>query len=667
MKIQGLAVLAIVIILPMAIILNSYSSNQIKTLDLQISYDFKLQNATYDAIKAFQMNMSNSTTSDLANSKMRDIKASIKTFYNSLSSHFDMPGYGEEVLKDYVPAIVYTLYDGYYIYSAYNNQLDVDGEDKDIFYPLAAYKDGETIYGLKPYIYYSCRYKPNANSDFVITYSLDSYVTIQGIIDGNTVNESGYLLTGVDKDAQGNYTYKGVKIVEENNKEGLQQKVYINKDNVGTDGKIYVNNNPNQYAGRLAIYPHKKINGVKYYKENEKVFTIMNDEKLYQSSVEADSITKNDNGIKYYEEAYIFKQKIGELGLGNLKTSDAVDSYGIKYYTMGKDNPYPIERYIFSELNNSSKNGPYIEDFNSNFNAHKTEVIKNSIEKNLMAAIANYNKVSTSDVNFAMPKLKDYEWEMLTQNISMITFLQGLSIGGKVYNGYSVVQNTINEDFVSENSIYILNNGKYYGVTSQEVLALDLSNSIGLLNTDFERRTALASANGIDEKHNIYYYPREDEASYNSVISLNDNSNLTISEYFNGVGNESTTSTKYQLAQIYYTAIGRERYSMYRVANKLEEVQEMLKGEIVDQPEEPIEPETPVEPEQPTQSEFVRGDVNQDGIVDTSDLTFIEYHINVSGSGSDSYIKEADVNNDGTVNWDDWSSLYSYIRNGTWL
>ena len=179
MKLPGLAVIAIIIILPMSIILSSYSQSQIKTLQLQTQYDSKLQNATYDAIKAFQLNMSNSSTSDLANSKMRDIKASVNTFYNSLASQFNMVGYGKDVLQNYVPAIVYTLYDGYYIYSAYDNTLDA--EDK--FDENASYKDGESIYGLKPYIYYSCRYKPNDNSDFVITYSLDSYITIQGIID----------------------------------------------------------------------------------------------------------------------------------------------------------------------------------------------------------------------------------------------------------------------------------------------------------------------------------------------------------------------------------------------------------------------------------------------------------------------------------------------------
>lgn len=600
MKIQGLAVIAIVIILPMAIILNTYSANQVKTLDLQISYDSKLQSATYDAIKAFQMNMANSTTSDIVNSKMRDIQASITTFYHSLSSHFNMAGYGEDVLKDYVPAIVYTLYDGYYIYSAYDNTLDVKNNTTnpsgDEFYPQASYQNGETIYGLKPYIYYSCRYKRGSSDDFTITYSLDSYITIQGIVNGKNVNTSGYLLTGVDKNAAGNYTYRGVEIVEENNKEGLQQNVYLDKDTAGGGNKIFFDNDSNKYAGRIAKYPFKKINGVKYYKETEsgKVFALMNDKKIYQNNISADDITKNNNGIKYYENAYNFKQYVlgtgtDQLNLGWLSSVYAVDSNGVSYNDRSvysdEDDPYPIDRKIFDELNNlGSTTKSYIEDDNSDFNAHKTEVIKNSIESNLMAAIANYNNVSTSSVNFAMPKLQEYEWENITHNISIITFLQGLNIGGKVYNGYSIVQNSINDDYVSENSIYILNNGQYYGVTATELAdsSTNLDNAIGLVNTDFERRTVLGyyqdDVNDINLKKNIYFYPREDDAAYNSIINPNGSSNQSISEYLKNAGSSGNTSQIYKIAQIYYTALGRERYSMYRVTNKLEDVQEDLMG-----------------------------------------------------------------------------------------
>ena len=41
---------------------------------------------------------------------------------------------------------------------------------------------------------------------------------------------------------------------------------------------------------------------------------------------------------------------------------------------------------------------------------------------------------------------------------------------------------------------------------------------------------------------------------------------------------EAGEETKYKLAQKYYTALGRERYGMYRVTNKLEKIQEELKN-----------------------------------------------------------------------------------------
>ena len=199
MKIQGLAVIAIIIILPMTIILSAYTSNQIKTIQLQNSYDSKLENATYDAIKAFQLNMSNSSTSDLANSKMRDIKASINVYYDSLASNFNMSGYGKDVLQEYTPAVVYSLYDGYYIYSAYTNTLDDSSSLSDAEDSNNEQGRGVTRYDLKPYIYYSCRFKNTTGDDVTVTYSLDTYVTIQGMLNGKPINEAGYLLTGVSQ------------------------------------------------------------------------------------------------------------------------------------------------------------------------------------------------------------------------------------------------------------------------------------------------------------------------------------------------------------------------------------------------------------------------------------------------------------------------------------
>lgn len=200
MKLQNLGVIFIIIILPISMILNIYVGNQVKTLSLQASYDTKLNNATYDALKAFQLNTINSDTSDLANSKLRDIEASANTFFNSIASNFNMAGYNRDILADYVPALVYTMYDGYYIYSPYTNTLDdtnsndtkdeitgqikegpSDAEILNQSNPDATYKNGDKLSGVKPYIYYSCRYV-RGSDDFVITYSLDNYIAIQGII-----------------------------------------------------------------------------------------------------------------------------------------------------------------------------------------------------------------------------------------------------------------------------------------------------------------------------------------------------------------------------------------------------------------------------------------------------------------------------------------------------
>lgn len=577
MKLQGLAVIAIIIILPMSIILSSYSQSQIKTLQLQTQYDSKLQNATYDAIKAFQLNMSNSTTSDLANSKMRDIKASVNTFYNSLASHFNMVGYGKDVLQNYVPAIVYTLYDGYYIYSAYDNTLDA--EDK--FDENASYKNGESIYGLKPYIYYSCRYKRGNQFDIVITYSLDSYITIQGTIGNEKINKSGYVLSGVEKRDNDIY-YKGVKIEEEDMSDsGFQQYVYIPGATATKEGEkdIYINDNK---AGAIKKYQCKKINGVKYYIDDEnKVFTMLNDEQIYQNDTSFDN--KNTNGKKYYEDAMEFSEWV-KSNLEDLSSNDAVDASGNSYNSDNyrDNNPFVAGRKIFSELKNGWRSSKCIEDTDSEFNAHRIEVIKNSIESNLIVAISNYNKVSSSGVNFQMPKLTDIDWEELTTNVSMITFLQGLNIGGKIYSGYSIVRNDITEDFVSEDSIYICytNTATYYKVTDTTLTdqnEIDPSSTIGIFNVDFERKTAQVSDK--EQEKNIYYYPRSDMASYKSIINSNNNSKsaTSIKEYLHKVGQCNSTDFKYRIAQKYYTALGRERYGMYRVTNFLEDVQEDLR------------------------------------------------------------------------------------------
>ena len=73
MKLQHLAIIFVIIILPITMVVTQYIQTQIDTIGLQTTYTSKLQNATYDAIKAFQINTINNKYSSVSDSKIRDI------------------------------------------------------------------------------------------------------------------------------------------------------------------------------------------------------------------------------------------------------------------------------------------------------------------------------------------------------------------------------------------------------------------------------------------------------------------------------------------------------------------------------------------------------------------------------------------------------------------
>lgn len=525
MKIQNLAVIFIIIVLPISMVLTIYVQNQVKTLELQISYDFKLKNSTYDALKAFQLNTINSGSSDLANSKIRDIEASVNTFFNSVANNFNMAGYNQDIIKEYVPALVYTMYDGYYIYTPFTNKINEDEDSSDD----AEYHDGDKIYGLKPYVHYSCRYK-NGNIDVVITYTLDNCITVEGTIGGKGVYKTGYLLDDVNVSGD-TCTYRGVTINKENElKENL--KAYMNGST--SSENILIEGN----------YICQKVNGVKYYyvdnvSGKDPIWVSILNDRVYESTSTAYSTTENTSAIDYYKNAKEFTKWVRD-NLGNLKTTDAVDENG---NSLG--DVFGTNEYIFDRTGDIN-----IEDSNSLFNQQRLAVIRYSIEKNLSIAIANYNNYTDVSTNFQMPQLKEDEWEQIINNVSIISFMQGLSIGGKVYNGYSIVTNTKTEEVVNTDAIYLTtSDGYYHRATDTDLTGLTVTGAY--FNIDFERKSATNGANA------IYYYPHDELGCYSSIVTQTkavypDN----IYEYIKKIGGN--------IAQQYFTALGRERYSMFR-------------------------------------------------------------------------------------------------------
>ena len=270
----------------------------------------------------------------------------------------------------------------------------------------------------------------------------------------------------------------------------------------------------------------------------------------------------NDFARRYYIEAYEFTNKIktGELSaLKDLRYEDAMD------YTINDDgdtvytNLYPDDNTVIFDFNSGSDDiSNNIECQSSNFNQHRLQIIKNKIRTNLAIAVANYN--SNQSVQFQMPELSEEEWSHIMKNISLISFVQGLDIGGKIYNGYTIVNNSESKEVVREDNIYIIGNDGFYHRIGDRYL-LDENNignsnveekSAGRLNLDFNRQNAL------DENENrVYYYTLNYYASYTSVISQND------SEVYDDIY-AYVAEQNNGLKKAFYTALGRERYGMYK-------------------------------------------------------------------------------------------------------
>ena len=628
MRIQDLAIIFIIIILPISIVLGAYTQMQISTISLQTEYDMKLIAATSDAIKAFQINTANSSTSDIANSKIRDIEASVSTFKASIKSVFGMNGYSEDEMNEYIPALVYTMYDGFYIYSRFNNQnylYEVDENGNVTNNPLD--KNGENVFGLKPYISYSVKYNPNSDLDIVITYSLDNYISIKGMVkvDGEKQywDKSGYLIDGIKKDASGKITYNGVEIdknvvlsedlpaigsLEKGTYKYVRYngtKYYLDERNARViyflNGNLMEINPTSDYdkykdmiekgeslseelpqIGTLARGNYKYIvyNGTKYYldERNTRIIYLLNgnlmeikpklDENIESSYKKYENMIENgESAYKFYDEANKFTQSVKNV-LANLTNKDAQDfiinSNGETIQTTVFSDE--TEYKIFDFNSDSSKPEKNIECRSSNFNQHRLAVIKNKIRTNLAIAITNFN--SAYNIEFQMPELTEEDWAKAMNNISLISFIQGIDIGGKTYNGYTIINNSESKEVVREENIYILgNDGFYHRIGDKYLLEANNIggnseynsnvNASGRLNLDFNKQRAYT-----EDGSTVYYYPiSKYYASYNSIV----NQNYWDKDYDNYNDIYAYVATKnVNLRKAFYMALGRERYGMYK-------------------------------------------------------------------------------------------------------
>ncbi len=182
MRLQNLLIIFVVIALPVIIILSVYVQYQVDAVYMQASYDSTFLGATYDMLSAFQLNSTNNKYSTTSDSTIRDLEASINVFVNSFGSALGLRGTSKANVMTYVPALLFTLYDGYYIYE-----------------PTLMPETSLYVHTLKPYVYYTEEY---TNSDktkrLVINYTLDNYVAVyyyeyNGENPAKCISKAGYL------------------------------------------------------------------------------------------------------------------------------------------------------------------------------------------------------------------------------------------------------------------------------------------------------------------------------------------------------------------------------------------------------------------------------------------------------------------------------------------
>lgn len=511
MKLQNMTVIFAIIIIPVTLILSAYIGTQIDTAVLQQTYSTKLMDATHDAVVAFQLNTANNAYSSNADSIRRDIKASVNTFSTSLATSLGLPGSNSSYIMPYVPALVFTMYDGYYIYSPNEYTYLENGENKTGYQHI-----------LKPYIHYSVRYV-NGSTDLVINYSIDNYITIYGNIAGKGyISKSGYLID--------------------------TNKVKVNRDNVTIDNTIRIEKESLKEVvaikeGENVLYNEyifKYINNQKVYQEDSgKWFTLNNLAKMY---VNVDDDKQDESAIKYYKEAYEFTKWLLEepIILDTVRPQNAIKSDGTKYKEFQNNNK--------QILNVNSNNNP--EDRISEFNQHKRETMKISIQENLNNAIAIYDAHSEKSANFAMPILTDLDWEKLLTNVNIISFMQGLPVGNNIYNNYVIVTSTENKQYINPEFIYFTDNtDTYHKINCPNISE---NNLIGYKSLDFK------IVNN-KEDGTKYYYKHPEYADYNCIINpLNED--LDISKLKND-----------NIKKAYYSALARERYNLDKVTKMLED------------------------------------------------------------------------------------------------
>ena len=516
MKLQGLSIVFGLIVIPMILVLTYFINLQVDTIAIQTEYDTKLLDATHDAMMSFEINTANEDLSSVADSLRTIIDASNNIFMTTLATNHGLSNASKTRLEPYIPAILYTLYDGYYISSPTKTpEMAVNNSGQAV--TVDALQSDGTKFSV-PGLQYIGLNKYKYNPDDEITYSIPASIPpedfgqlLYKLKDGNYTTKltsaelEGTLTEGEKikretKNVLKSYMPYSAKYVSDA-ASGQEIDVTINYtlDNyitiVGNIGNVYYTKSGYLIKPSL-VKSVKTSKGIDLlaYNENDAetiIKSLSNEpENPFGNAVTVtllvdgeeikitSGIEDNDsrNAVIYYTKAKLFSEWIYK-NLGNLNSDGSTNSRGLREKNITEffstDMKGVSEKASEEIIHSFDKDEDIIFDANfdpeedsSTFANHKYQVIRNSIQYNLNLAMSIYNENTSVEYQFNMPVISNDEWRKVISNISIVSFLQGMKCGLKTYNNYAIVSSTNNELAVIPDEIYFTNAEKFENVNT---------------------------------------------------------------------------------------------------------------------------------------------------------------------------------------------------------
>ena len=615
MKLSNISVIFIIIIIPIILVFSYYLSLQIDTINMQSAYSTKHLEATKEAVEAFEINTVewNEAYSANADSKRRDIMASINTFTTSFANSLGIGGTNKEYIESYIPAIACTLHDGYYIYtpsevksvikdkdgvavfltesivkfdeSPVKNYAYSDDDEGKLLYQYDAEKGGrrdgtyngidftfdaslaKTTYEhiLKPFSTYSARYKTDDGKiDITVNYTLDNYITIYGDVNGEYVEKYGYLILPRNdlELASETLTERIAWRWNEEDTYTCQEYPYVYAED---NTKVYFDGNTTFQVNSKGVRTNlNNTTDIKYKKVRENSWNVVYQAlntgtiKLKNSAGEVQNVT--------IEQGKLYRDKRGT------EAENVQETIGIKIDYSSRN--YYIESTDFTEWVKQNLSSITIGDIQGvdnpsvygNVNdrifdisgidpeSDESVIVRHKREVIKQTLITNLNQAITSysrntEGEYRLPVLTETDWNHVLRNVSIITFVQNIPIGMKYYNNYAIATSTHNKEYTNPDEIYLTRSGDPYYHLPGCSYLSNDTYIIGYRNIDY----VLKSYENPDET--VYYYKHSNianEACYYCLVQKDLYSSEGIS---NAVWNAQERAYKIALAREKYRNI----------------------------------------------------------------------------------------------------------------